>query len=119
MELIYADLVGYDYEGKNTMIKISDSHDAPIGGCDVAEVYGHTEHNDPIDGVKELRDLFVAAPDLLAAAEDLMNTLNRTRTTGGSFPMETSYRESEDVDRYLSDELEALEAAITKAKNNG
>lgn len=61
--LITANLVGYGMEHTmipghiNHIIALSEAYDEPYKGVDVAEVYGTTSTDDPLEGLRELRDL--------------------------------------------------------------
>ena len=116
--LLYADVVAVKEPrgtgGHYRTLELSKEYDRPYRNLYMAEVDDSADFKE--SELDAYHRLLAAASDLLVASEDLLFKLNRTGSTGGCFPMETSVRESLALDDFIGDELASVVAAVAKAK---
>jgi hypothetical protein len=120
-------------------IRLSDDYDRPMKNALIAEVHDDFDMEPTGEQLDALLNLFTGAPGLLAALENLMDQLNKTRyfrlyhvdsktgdgsicnhlsfrrSSGGRFPMDGSLREAWGMDDILGDAMEECEEAIKEA----
>lgn len=94
-------------------IRLSGDYDRPMKNALIAEVHDDCDMEPTGEQLDALLNLFTGAPGLLAALENLMDQLNKTRSS--AFLMDGSLREAWGMDEILGDALEECEEAIKEA----